>query len=78
MRIERLLKRDEIPGFEAFDRRPKTELPRLPVGESGRAGLAAGQAAESEGEPPAPVAKKPSSASLLGKGRAPKRFRRAL
>jgi len=75
MRIERLLKRDEIPGFEAFDRRPKTELPRLSVGESGRAGLADSDAPL---EPQAPAAKKPSSASLLGKGRAPKRFRRAL
>jgi hypothetical protein len=37
MRIERLLKRDEIAGFEAFDRRPKTELPRVGVGESGLA-----------------------------------------
>ena len=74
MRIERLLKRDEIPGFEAFENRPKTELPRVGVGESGRglAGILAGEPVEE------PVAKKPSAGALLGKGRAPKRFRRAL
>jgi ATP-dependent RNA helicase DeaD len=44
MRIERLLKRDEIPGFEAFDRRPKQELPRLGVGESGAAAAPAHEA----------------------------------
>ena len=76
MRIERLLKRDEIPGFEAFDRRPKVELPRLPVGESSRGVPAAADGAMAE--PPAPAPKKPAAASLLGKGRAPKRFRRAL
>jgi len=75
MRIERLLKRDEIPGFEAFDRRPRTELPRIPVGESGRTEPTPDDAAGAE---PAPAAKKPSAASLLGKGRAPKRHRRAL
>ncbi len=75
MRIERLLKRDEIPGFEAFDRRPKTELPRLGVGERAQAG---GPADELAPEPAAPEPKKPSAAALLGKGRAPKRHRRAL
>jgi ATP-dependent RNA helicase DeaD len=76
IRIERLLKRDEIPGFEAFDRRPKTELPRVGVGESG---LAA-RATHETGAEPAPPAepKKPSAAALLGKGRGPKRHRRAL
>ena len=77
MRIERLLKRDEIAGFEAFETRPKTELPRLGVGESGR-GLADQMAASSGDEAAAAAAKKPSAAALLGKGRAPKRFRRAL
>jgi ATP-dependent RNA helicase DeaD len=77
MRIERLLKRDEIAGFEAFETRPKTELPRLGVGESGR-GLADQMAASSGDDAAAAAAKKPSAAALLGKGRAPKRFRRAL
>jgi ATP-dependent RNA helicase DeaD len=75
MRIERLLKRDEIPGFEAFDRRPKKELPRLGVGESGAVAVPADEAGA---EPPAVEPKKPSAAALLGKGRAPKRHRRAL
>ncbi len=81
MRIERLLKRDEIPGFEAFDRRPKTELPRLGVGdragvdESGQLGGLADAAAP---EPAPAEPKKPSAAALLGKGRGPKRHRRAL
>ncbi len=81
MRIERLLKRDEIPGFEAFDRRPKTELPRLGVGERGAVeggqAVGTGDDAGVEQAPPAEP-KKPSAAALLGKGRAPKRHRRAL
>ncbi len=81
MRIERLLKRDEIPGFEAFDRRPKTELPRLGVGD--RAGVdessQIGRLADASAQEPAPAEpKKPSAAALLGKGRGPKRHRRAL
>jgi len=81
MRIERLLKRDEIPGFEAFDRRPKTELPRLGVGD--RAGVdesgQLGEPADAAAQEPAPAEpKKPSAAALLGKGRGPKRHRRAL
>jgi ATP-dependent RNA helicase DeaD len=81
IRIERLLKRDEIAGFEAFDRRPKTELPRLGVGdraavnESGQMGGLADTAAQ---EPAPAEPKKPSAAALLGKGRGPKRHRRAL
>jgi ATP-dependent RNA helicase DeaD len=79
MRIERLLKRDEIPGFEAFDRRPKTELPRIHLGASGRIEPTPDDVTGTEPEPEqAPAAKKPPSASLLGKGRAPKRHRRAL
>jgi len=77
MRIERLLKRDEIAGFEAFDRRPKTELPRVAVGESGLAAKVGALVAEEAAEEAA-AAKKPSAAALLGKGRAPKRHRRAL
>ena len=64
MRIEKLLKRDEIEGFEAFDQRKSAPLVV-------RAGL---DAAEPVPEQP----KKPTAAALLGKGRAPKRFRRAL
>jgi ATP-dependent RNA helicase DeaD len=72
MRIERLLKRDEIEGFEAFDRRPKPGPLPVRRGEE-QPGAASGEPAE----PPA-APKRPSSAALLGKGRAPKRFRRAL
>lgn len=78
MRIERLLKRDEIPGFEAFERRPKTELPRVGVGESGLAAAVASLSNGAAGEPGVGEPKKPSAGALLGKGRAPKRFRRAL
>ncbi len=75
IRIEKLLKRDEIAGFEAFDRRPKPGPLPVRVGvEPGSAGAPEGVAAPAEPEPP----KRPSSAALLGKGRAPKRFRRAL
>ena len=69
MRIEKLLKRDEIAGFEAFDRRPQASL-RVRVGMEA--------AAEAPAEPEPEAAKKPPAAALLGKGRAPKRFRRAL
>jgi ATP-dependent RNA helicase DeaD len=72
MRIERLLKRDEIEGFEAFDRRPKPGPLPVRRGQE-QEGAAPDQAAEPPAEP-----KRPSSAALLGKGRAPKRFRRAL
>jgi ATP-dependent RNA helicase DeaD len=72
MRIERLLKRDEIEGFEAFDRRPKPGP--LPVR---RGQEPEGAAPDQPAEPPTEP-KRPSSAALLGKGRAPKRFRRAL
>ena len=73
MRIERLLKRDEIEGFEAFDRRPKpaATVEVVPTG-----GFTA-QQPPAEPAPPEPP-KRPSSAALLGKGRGPKRFRRAL
>jgi len=70
MRIEKLLKRDEIEGFEAFDRRQAAPLVV-------RAGLDAAPAAAAPAEP-APEPKRPPAATLLGKGRAPKRFRRAL
>jgi ATP-dependent RNA helicase DeaD len=75
MRIERLLERDEIAGFEAFDRRPKpAPVEVVPTGGFDRATRPAEP-------PPAPTAeapKKPPSAALLGKGRGPKRHRRAL
>jgi ATP-dependent RNA helicase DeaD len=76
MRIERLLARDEIEGFEAFDRRPRPtgQVQAVPTGGFDRAAVAE--------ETPAPeepaVPKKPSAAALLGKGRGPKRHRRAL
>jgi len=78
MRIERLLKRDEIPGFEAFERRPKTELPRVGVGEGGLAQAVTELTAQEQAAAAAAAAKKAASAALLGKGRAPKRHRRAL
>lgn len=83
MRIEKLLKRDEIPGFEAFDRRPKA-APVVSIGGGADARqLAADQQRQQEdgaeptvAAPAAPA--RPSSAALLGKGRGPKRHRRAL
>ena len=68
IRINRLLKRDEMPGFEAFQRPQAT--PARP-GEAGD-----GQGAEGTGEaPPEPVRK----AAPLGRGgRPPRRLRRAL
>ena len=74
MRIERLLARDEIEGFDAFDRRPKA-APQVQVVPTG--GFDRPAAAEDTPAAPEPP-KKPSAATLLGKGRAPKRFRRAL
>jgi len=71
MRIEKLLKRDEIEGFEAFDRR---RSPPLVV----RDAMDQAPGAAEPAEPPPEQPKKPSAAALLGKGRAPKRFRRAL
>jgi ATP-dependent RNA helicase DeaD len=75
MRIEKLLQRDEIPGFEAFDRRAKA-APIQQTGPGGAFIAAEGQPTAPPPEPEAP--KKPSSAALLGKGRGPKRHRRAL
>jgi ATP-dependent RNA helicase DeaD len=71
IRIERLLKRDEIEGFDAFDRRPKP----APVEEVPTGGFT--RPAEN-GDAPAEPPKKPPAAALLGKGRGPKRHRRAL
>jgi ATP-dependent RNA helicase DeaD len=76
IRIERLLARDEIAGFEAFDRRAApSPVEMLPTGGFTRAE----RSPESTPtlEPVAEPAKKPS-AGLLGKGRAGRRFRRAL
>ena len=75
MRIERLLKRDEIDGFAAFDRRPRPQAP-VEVVPTGGFTQPAAPPAEEPADAAAP--KRPSAASLLGKGRAPKRFRRAL
>ena len=74
MRIDRLLKRDELPGFEATSR-PK------PVGDGSPApnsrdnyGTKAIRSAASRPLPPKPRPAPP----LLGRGRAPRRTRRAL
>jgi hypothetical protein len=75
MRIERLLQRDEIAGFEAFDQRPRpAPVEMLPTGGFGRGAAPAEPPAEAEAE----VTKKPAAAGLLGKGRGAKRHRRAL
>jgi ATP-dependent RNA helicase DeaD len=72
MRIERLLARDEIEGFEAFDRRPKpAPVEHVPTGGFQKAAAEAPPPAD---EPP----KRPPAAAILGKGRGPKRHRRAL
>ncbi len=74
VRIERLLHRDELAGFEAFDRRPApAPVERVPTGGFGRG--ANTQAGETPPDAPPPPPPKPS---LLGKGRGPKRHRRAL
>ena len=76
IRIERLLKRDEIPGFEAFDRRPApAPVEQVPTGGFDKAAAARATSAD-EALPPTPA--KPASAALLGNGRGPKRHRRAL
>ena len=75
MRIERLLARDEIPGFEAFDRRPApAPVEQVPTGGFANAAASRAEPAPAAAEP----APKPPSAMLLGKGRGPKRHRRAL
>jgi ATP-dependent RNA helicase DeaD len=75
MRIERLLQRDEIAGFEAFDQRPRpAPVEMLPTGGFGRGAVPAEAPAEAEAE----ATKKPAAAGLLGKGRGAKRHRRAL
>jgi ATP-dependent RNA helicase DeaD len=72
MRIERLLGRDEIEGFEAFDRRPKpAPVEHVPTGGFQKAAAESSPPAD---EPP----KRPPAAAILGKGRGPKRHRRAL
>jgi len=81
MRIERLLARDEIEGFEAFDRRPgPAPVEAVPTGGFTRKTPTVEQTTEPAAEPAAATdqPKRPPAASLLGKGRGPKRFRRAL
>lgn len=68
VRIDKLLQRDEIPGFEAFERKSVQRKEPAAAGGGDAAASAAG-----EPEPP-----KPKPANLLGKGRGAKRFRRAL
>jgi ATP-dependent RNA helicase DeaD len=68
LRIDKLLQRDEIEGFEACDRRSRdTSRPHVEPAMVGGAE-----------PPPEPAPKRPPAAALLGKGRAPKRHRRAL
>jgi ATP-dependent RNA helicase DeaD len=74
IRIERLLQRDEIAGFEAFDRRAApAPVEQVPTGGFDRAA-----AAKAATEPAATEPAKPPAKTLLGKGRGPKRHRRAL
>jgi len=74
IRIERLLQRDEIAGFEAFDRRPApAPIEQVPTGGFDRAAASRATSEPAVAEPPKPPAK-----TLLGKGRGPKRHRRAL
>jgi ATP-dependent RNA helicase DeaD len=73
LRIDKLLERDEIEGFEACDRRMRDAT--SPHGERHPGEGAAPAAVVAEAEAPAP--KRPAP-GLLGKGRAPKRHRRAL
>jgi ATP-dependent RNA helicase DeaD len=77
MRIERLLERDEIEGFDAFERRSRTPPPVEVVPTGGFDRRPPPGHAVPEDAPPAEPSK-PPAATLLGKGRAPKRFRRAL
>jgi ATP-dependent RNA helicase DeaD len=74
IRIERLLQRDEIEGFEAFDRRPAP----VPVEQVPTGGFDRAAAERASGEPAVAAPPKPSAKALLGKGRGPKRHRRAL
>ncbi len=77
MRIERLLERDEIPGFEAFDRRAApAPVEQVPTGGFAEAAASRVGAMAEPAAQPAPA--KPAAASILGKGRGPKRHRRAL
>jgi ATP-dependent RNA helicase DeaD len=70
MRIDRLLKRDDVPGYEAV----KRDLPAAPRVVAAP-GAASGQDAGPQSEPEAP--KKPTP--MLGRGgRPPRRIRRAL
>ena len=72
LRIDKLLQRDEIEGFEACDRRMRDAA--SPHGERHPGEAAATAAVAEEPAPP----KKPAAGPLLGKGRGPKRHRRAL
>ena len=72
LRIDKLLNRDEIEGFEACDRRMRDAA--SPQGERHPGEGAAAVAVAAEPAPP----KKPAATPLLGKGRGPKRHRRAL
>lgn len=69
IRIDKLLTRDEIPGFAAMEMPPHAR----PSAEEG-----VNHSSEFPAEPEPPPPPKPAGPPLLGKGRGPKRFRRAL
>lgn len=69
IRIDKLLTRDEIPGFAAMEMPPHAR----PSVEEG-----VNHSSEFPAEPEPPPPPKPAGPPLLGKGRGPKRFRRAL
>jgi ATP-dependent RNA helicase DeaD len=70
IRIDKLLTRDEIPGFAAMETPAPVRTPQT--------GADAAVPGESDTAEPPPPPPKPAGPPLLGKGRAPKRFRRAL
>ena len=73
IRIDRLLQRDEILGFEGVVRKVRNDSDRPQQDQPNAVGEFSNAPA---GEPESP--KKPNAKTLLGKGRSPKRFRRGL
>ncbi len=73
MRIDRLLRRDEIHGFQAFARKPAGP----PAGTAPEVAVPADVAPGEAAAPPEPAAK-PAPPMMRRDGRAPRRIRRAL
>ncbi len=73
IRIDRLLQRDEMLGFEGVVRKVRNDSDRPQQDQPNAVGEFSNAPA---GEPESP--KKPNAKTLLGKGRSPKRFRRGL